>query len=346
MLLIPDLTLLERQSTTFASIGVLTSTTQKHAFIGIVKQAGTISAVGFRLGAVVKGAGGTTTLTVSLQDQSTSTGRPDGTADQSGTVTGSALATNQWVTVTLNSGRTVAVGDRICVVFEITTIETGDSITITGFSSSGLQCLSYSTQYDGTTWLSPGSAAPNVVFNYSDPAGTSNSFLATLVASAITNHQYNVNTAGADERGIQWIPTLSTRVFGIMAIISAFSDFEAILYEGTTVLAKFTSIGVMAKLSGKFVFSMPFSSPVNVVAGATYYIAIRPTSSTNVSFASYSLDNAQHRAAWPMETEIAGADRLNQGGTWNVTQTQVYPIVPIIDPTAVAAVAIPVVRFT
>jgi hypothetical protein len=346
MLLIPDLALLDRQSTTFASFTALTSTTHKLTFVGVIKQAGTISTIGFRLGTVTKGVGGTTTLTVSLQDQSATTGRPDGSIDQSGTVTGAALASNQWVNVTLGSQRAVSVGDRVCVVFEITTIEAGDSIAISGFTSAGLQCLSFGVHYDGTTWATPASAAPNVVFGYSDPPGTSASFLATLTASAITSHAYNVGTTGADERGIQWIPALSAKVYGIMAVMNAANDFEAILYEGTTVLAKFTSIGVMAKINGKLVFCMPFSAPVNVVAGTTYYITIRPTSSNNITVVSYSLDNAQHRAAWPMETEIAGADRLNQGATWNVTQTQVYPIVPIIDPTAVAAVAIPVVRFT
>lgn len=344
MLLTPDLSLLENQATAFASFTALTSTSHKLMVSGVVKQAGTISTVGFRLGTVTKGGGGTTTLTVSLQDTSTSTGKPDGTIDQSGTVTGAALASNQWVNVTLNSGRTVAVGDRVCVVFEITTIEAGDSIAITGFTSAGLQCLSFVSHYDGTTWGTASSAAPNMVFNYSDPAGTSNSFLGTLVASALTSHAYNLSTTLVDERGIQWIPALSAKVYGIMAILNAANDFEAILYEGTTVLAKFISTGAMAKTSGKFCFSMPFSSPVNVSAGTTYYITIRPTTNSNVTVVSYSLDNAQHRAAWPMETEIAGADRLNQGGTWNVTTTQVYPIVPIIDQTATATVALPVVR--
>ena len=73
----------------------LTASTHKLTIVGVVQKSGTISSVSFRLGTVTKGA--TTQLLVSLQDVDAANGppgRPDGTVDQSGTISTANIVTN------------------------------------------------------------------------------------------------------------------------------------------------------------------------------------------------------------------------------------------------------------
>lgn len=329
MLLTPDISLLERLGSGYTST-TLTASTHRITLVGVIRDAGTINRVGFRLGTVAVAA--TTTLTVSLQDVDTTTGppgRPDGTPDQSGTVAAGSFSSNQWINVTLTSTRTVSIGDQVAVVVEFGTFNVGDSVNVVSLAASGVQGLCHLSFFDGSTWTASNSG-PNCTLGYSSPSGTSSSFASAIPASSITTNVYNVNTLVADERGIQWIPTVSTRVAGILAMLATVGNFEAILYEGTTALATALIDEDATKNTSRAPFAVLFASPVAVTAGQTYYLAIRPTAAQNVTFLSYGLDSAEHRGAWPMGTEAAGATRLDQG-TWSTSTTTMYPIVPIVE---------------
>lgn len=325
--------------TSFGSSTAMTASTHRTAFIGTIPRTGTINSVGFRFGAITKGA--TTALTVSLQDVDLANGppgRPDGTQDQTGTVSAASITANTWTTVSLGTSRSVTVGDLIAVVIEYSTFNAGDSIAISQIGSIINWGSAHVATFDGTTWTRHDSVG-NLILGYS--SGNNGALVGAAAASAISNTGYNVNST-PDERGGAWVPTASTRVAGLACVVTPTADFDLVLYDsGGTALGTASFDANTLRIATSRPHSRLFASPVDVVAGSTYYMAVKPTTVTNITLTTYTVNNAIDRDAWPLGTEFTGATRTN-AGAWSTSTTDIVPIVPIIDQQP--GVAIPVVR--
>lgn len=313
----------------FTSSTAMTASTHLTAISGVVPRSGTITSIGFRLGAITKGA--TTTLSVSLQDTSLTAGpptRPDGTADQSGTLANVDIVANTWVTVTLGTSRTVTVGELLSVVIGFGTFNASDSIAISHHGAAPLQHNNTVATYNGTTWTAA-SAATNVILGYS--SGNNGTFPGSGVASSITSSAFN-SSSTPDERGARWIPAVSTRVTGLAAAVDPGAEFDLVLYDlGGTALGTISfDRNAQRSASQRVAFGF-FSSPVDIVAGTTYYVAIKPTTTTNITFITYNVPNAIDRDAWPMGTDFTGATRTD-AGAWTLTDTAVPALLPYLDP--------------
>lgn len=325
--------------TSFGSSTAMTASTHKTAFVGTIPRTGTITSVGFRFGAVTRGA--TTALTVSLQDVDLSNGppgRPDGTPDQTGSVATGSISANTWISVSLDTSRSVTVGQLIAVVIEYSTFLAGDSIAISQITSGINWGSSHPVTFNGTTWTRY-DAVPNLILGYS--SGNNGALLGAAAASAIANTNFNSNST-PDERGGAWVPSVSTRVAGLACVVQPTADFDLVLYDsGGTALGTASFDANTLRTNTYRPHSLLFSSPVDVVAGATYYLAVKPTSTSNITLTTYSVNNAIDRDAWPLGTDWTGATRTN-AGSWSTSTTDIVPIVPILDQQP--GVAIPVVR--
>jgi len=325
--------------TSFGSSTAMTASTHKTAFVGTIPRTGTITSVGFRFGAVTRGA--TTALTVSLQDVDLSNGppgRPDGTPDQTGSVATGSITANSWISVSLGTSRSVTVGQLIAVVIEYSTFLAGDSMAISQITSVINWGSSHPVTFDGTTWTRH-DAAPNLILGYS--SGNNGALLGAGAASAIAVPSFNSNST-PDERGGAWVPSVSTRVAGLACVVTPTADFDLVLYDSVgTALGTASFDANTLRVNTSRPHSRLFSSPVDVVAGATYYLAVKPTSASNITLTTYSVNSAIDRDAWPLGTDLTGATRTN-AGSWSTSTTDIVPIVPILDQQP--GVAIPVVR--
>jgi len=321
----------------------LTASTHKICIVGTVQKSGVISSVSFRLGAITKGL--TTELLVSLQDVDTANGppgRPDGTVDQSGTISTANIVANTVVTATLGTTRSVTVGDLLAVVVEFNTFNASDSIvvsTLGGASQAIVNSLVGLSHYNGTAWTLSITGIPIVSLGYSD--ATANSIHGALPLTSITANSFNVDSS-PDERGIRWVPAYTQVVAGLWAMAIASADHALVLYDsGGTELASVAVDANTVRVSAIRPQWRYFSSPVTVTAGSTYYLTIRPATATNITTYTFGLAASADREAWPLGTEADGATRTG-AGAWTISSTSRVPILPIID--FAATVAVPVVR--
>lgn len=321
----------------------LTASTHKVCIVGTVQKSGTISSVSLRLGAITKGA--TTELLVSLQDVDTANGppgRPDGTVDQSGTISNANIVANTVVTATLGTTRSVTVGQLLAVVIEFNTFNASDSITVStlgGVSQSIVNSLVGLSHYNGTTWTLSITGIPIVGLGYND--STVNSFAGALPLTSITTNSYN-SSSSPNDRGIRWVPAYTQVVSGLWAMTIPSGDYDLVLYNSAgTELASVACDANTVRVSALRPQWRYFASPVTVTAGSTYYLTIRPSTTTNISAYTFGLNAAADREAWPLGTEADGATRTGTGA-WTISSTSRVPILPIID--FAATVALPVVR--
>lgn len=298
-----------------ASFGslVIDATGEKNAFCGRVwNKDGTtksITKVGFRFGSVTKAGG--SALTVSLQDVSLTAGpvmQPDETQDQTVAIANAdaGFTSNAWYqTNALSANRSVTFGELLAVVIEY---DGGgrlgaDTVAITGITNvAGTerlhQCV-FATKTGGT-WAS--AHQPNVILEFTD--GTFGTLRGALPASAYATLTYKQDTATEDEYALSFRVPFACKVDGAFALMSAAaatSNFDVVLYDGTTAMTGGTvSVDANSMQSGAGVLEVPFTEPITLAINTTYRLAIKPTQTTsNVSIYYRDVANANHLQAFP-----------------------------------------------
>lgn len=267
---------------------------------------------------------GTYTVTVGLQDIS-ATNVPDGTFDQS-TTHSDTLAAGA-VTSTLGATRTVSYGDYVCVVFKMTAYSTG-RVQPTGLGLGALNARTYG--YTFSKWDSAGDWStitntgllPNFVFEFDDATyGTFDG--CTPNFTAINTETYNNATAGTglgtgDERALRFTVSQDT-VFdgGILYVSTAgtTSDFDVVLYNGTTALATETFTGDSSLATGGM--RVQFNcAPQTLSSGNTYYLSVKPTTANNLSIVSLTYSDAAFAKMMYGGLATAEYDCRADAGAW------------------------------
>lgn len=246
---------------------------------------------------------GTYTVTVGLQDIGTAN-LPDGTFDQSTTHSNTLAAGH--VDSALGSTRTVSYGDVVCAVFKMTSYSSGRvQPTGLGLGSTTARTFGWTfSKWDSSgTWstITNTGMLPNIVFEFDDATyGTFEGAMPCFIAGA--SETYNSSTAGTglgtgDERALRFTVSQDTVMDGGILYVSTAgttSDFDVVLYNGTTALAtqSFTADSALGTGGTRVQFNC---APQTLTSGNTYYLAIKPTSANNVSI--YAFDYAD--AAFP-----------------------------------------------
>lgn len=325
-----------------ASAFTTDATDEKYAMMGRVhidgrpSAAKTISSSGgkihFRTGAVTWATSGTT-LRIGIQDLDNTTGpngTPDGTFDvYDDIVQGTdSLSANTWTTITMSSGtKSIAHGDLIAVVFDLTTRNGSDSVAYSALNQTQANhplCRGYTT-----SWQNPINGLPLVVIEFDD--GTLATILGSLPFITYTLELFSDST-NPDERGLIFQVPFACQVEGcVLSPIyfgtGANSDCDITLYEtplGTPNALATKSILAENMNTTESAFFLLFSSPAYLKSNTDYCLAIKATGASNVGLRVCTLPSAASRCFIDGGTNLRKGTRNNGSGAFSEDTTNLY----------------------
>lgn len=206
-----------------------------------------IRKVYFRTGAVTFDAG--SVLTVSLQDVSTTAGppyQPDGTPDQTATLTGTAVTANSLLnTGNLSGDRTVTTGDIFAVVFQITTFTALDSVVISCINSGAAQDTTLlganALVNTAGTWAISANLVNNIFFECDD--GTRAFFEGSFPYSALGTVSVATNITARAAGNLFTVPAqCKIDRFALKFALPNGADGSLVLYDGDGTTALLTVV--------------------------------------------------------------------------------------------------------
>lgn len=276
------------------------------------------------------------TLRVGLRDLDTANGPPgrdDGTVDQFGTHVNPASNTN--FTTTLSAARTIATGDRLCVVWDFSAYTSGSIRVPAGWTVVANEHQGFVTFFNGTTYtLVTTVMAPMVTLEATD--GTFGLFVPGVpVMTATTTTVTFANDDTPDERALAFTTAQAASAidWGFLVTTVAGGSFEIVLYNAagtalnTAVFDANTwdADAAVRMLEGTFGGTYPAD---------TYYLTLKPTSTTDVTMYTTALTTG-HLVAFGGESGSRGyalglATRTD-AGAWTTVDTAI-PVMAYVDP--------------
>ena len=312
----------------------MTASTHKVSCIFQCPEAGTINAVGLRIGTVTTG----DTVRVSLQDVDAAAGDPDGGVDQYRSLAIAGGDANTWKTTGLvtsdgtdtGTKRTVTKGQWLAVVVDYDAYVAG-SLNVSGITGGAALGSCYNNRYTGAAW-SKGTTTPVVALQYSD--GTWKRPEGAMAVSTFTTNTINSGTT-PDELALRFKLNAPALLIGAHVRSDRDGDHELVLYDASsTVLA--TMDKDIRGSTGEAIDRVQLATPVELVAGQVYRLAVKPSSASNVALRSLTLPSSDYCAA-----EIGGAEfyqsTRTDAGAWSDDQTGKPPIVLMLAGLAGAA---------
>ena len=290
-------------------------------------KAGNINKIGFQLGTVTTGE----TLVAGFQDIDLTTGNPDGTFDQSGTVAVADTDDNVWKEVTTGTSRTVALDEHVAAVIQYNAFVAG-SLNIQGYAPLGRSLFNSSTYLNNNltgSYAKSTATFPIISIGYDD--GTYAFLPGSFPYTARTATTFNSGSTPDEKCLIFSFPfacEVSAMWFGVAAAASG--DFACDLYDMTSssdttdraalATGATTDSDLTQETSGG-PCHVYFPTPQTLTKDAYYRLAIRPTSVSNINVYRMDLDAAALRAAWPYGTNCSYSDRTDLTGTWAAATT-------------------------
>jgi hypothetical protein len=324
-----------------ATGNTLDASAEREAYIGRVgaphwkSGSKTITAVDLMFNSKANGTG-TTTVRVSLRDVDTSTGSPvrdDGTIDQSGTQDITAVSVTTYTTFTLDTSRTVNIGDELAVVVDFSAFGTAPSVVTRHWGIVGVTYPQISSYIGAPAWANRG-GLPNVRLSCNDGTYIYLGAPYAFLQGDYTGGDFNLNTTtggpglGSDQRGSLWVPKKSYDITMIQIPVrstNAGATAELGIYKDNTLLETAhvvlaNRLGTLAAIS---LYEYRLSAPVRVNAGENIRITLRPLEGANswrvqvVSFAS----TAERRSFFGydgvnelLEDDVSYASQTDSGG--------------------------------
>ena len=275
-----------------------------------------------------------TTLRIGLQDVSTSASptQGDGTYDVYADLVGGAdtiAASTAYGTAMESGTKTIAHGDKVTIVFEMTGRGGSDSVGILYQNSGqGVDALFPSlTTYLASAWGRLGGQPP-VTLEFDD--GTFGGIFTgqtVIGASSGTVVAYASNTGTADEYGNVFsfpFPVVADGVWSISYPAYNTADYEVCLYSdplGTPTLIEAVTVDatqVSAVYSSR-THSVMFASAHTLAQNTTYAVTVRPTTTYTVNSWYYDV-TAAGAAMAPLGNACYAVRRLDNTGAfsdWN-----------------------------
>lgn len=258
-------------------------------------------------------------LTFSFQDVDVTSvpGVPDGTADQSSTVT-VGISSNAWL-VSGTMSRSVTQGDILACVIDFASFAGGDSLNIQ--RNSGIDLLA-SSPYSGlytTSWAMQ-QASLMMALRYSGGVYYPVTGVAPWLTSTTSTGNVNTGTT-PDEVALRFVPPCGCKTSGFVIALDSDNAVDVVLYDGTTAMATCTiSPNLRYAATGLFLTGL-WSSKQTLTAGGVYYLAIKPTSASSVTGRYLDVNSAAIMAATPGGAELYYATRTD-AGAWSTTTTR------------------------
>ena len=287
----------------------------KFAMIFQVPKTGTITKVGFFTRVVSN----SQTLRVGLESLDAN-GDPSG-VQYGGSAVGTQTSPAQltYYEVTLATGASSTRGNTIAAVIQFDS--TVGSVAIN--CASGVDIAFPYTDFYSTSWTKAGSAA-YLTIGYSD--GTYEPIFLLPVNSQTTYTNFNSSSV-PDERALRFSLPYPVTVQGFWGDFGYGANFDIVLYEGTTALLTYSVVNVN-KQAGSQYGTYLFNSSVNLSKDTVYRLAIKPTTTTNVSVLEITVNTAA------MLDMLSGGQAFHfssraDAGAWSDTTTR-RPIMGLI----------------
>jgi hypothetical protein len=235
--------------------------------------------------------------------------------------------------VTLGAAATMTQGDMAAIVLEFDSTA-GDMFVSCQGGTFYVYGLGYTARFNGTSWAKQvnGQTWFSHLY-YSDDGGTYPDIACHPFTAIQATGTYNLNTAGADEYAIKIAPPAACRVAGIWHnfATAAGANYEAILYDGTT--AERTEVmdgdhAASTAINGARLVYFP--TGYTVAAGQTIRAAIRPTTTTNVTWRRHPLFAAGAEQSLGLPQGTCESTRVDLGA-WSDTSTNLPSIGLILD---------------
>lgn len=281
---------------TFALSNNLGVNGYKAANIIEISKTANISKIRIRTGST---ANASNVYTVSVQTVDLTNGVPSGTLWSTNTqktgVTG--FATNSSYTITLDAVASVAPGDLVAIVIEITTFVGNNTMTL-GVSDNGAGDTFIPAILNFTTVWARGAATCGFGVEYDDGTFADGPFMYPLAAINTTS----LTTSSTPRMiGNKINVPITTRCVGVWTYVDADADFKITLFDsdGATSLGSITTDkDVPVAIGTPGTYLVYFSSSITLNANTTYYLMLEGLGST-VSAYDYEGFSEQARKALP-----------------------------------------------
>jgi hypothetical protein len=312
---------------------------EKVAFCGHVfskdRSSKNITKVGLLPGTVTLNSASVIRVSIQSLSQTASFTEPSGTilgATGNGYVDESATTwtTNTWhQTAALGETVTVTDGQEIAVVVEYQPFTTGDILNIRGLTQQQAWNFPASKLYT-TSWGGQ-AVTPNVILEFDD--GTFGTIEGAFPCSAVAAISAYGSTSNPDEYAMEFQVPFPCKVDAFqldMGINGATSNFEVILYDGTTAMTNGTAAfdGSVMGTNTQRLMCGRFPGQVQLSANTTYRLALKPTTSNSVNFYYFDVANANHLQAHSFGTTGCLTSRVD-AGSWAAATTTRRPMFSI-----------------
>lgn len=289
--------------------------------------------IGWRAGAVSGFAGADDTMSIGIQDLSTSAGTPpvpDETFNLNGDLVGNSNppSANAWNTTDIGTDgadTSYNQGDNIAIVFDLTACN-GCSVIVSTLVLGGTFQFANTPLKTGGTWAIQ-TLAPNAIITFDD--GSLGWITGSQVYSANSAVAYNSGSVADEYAAIFTVPRSQVTAIGLWVSWqpgNTSADAELILYDNplgtpralatiTLDATQSTSTAITRLYYGTF----PTALALN--PGGTYAVALRPTTATNVTLSKWTVSDATHRAAWSGGTSNQTGSRADQTGAFGSLST-------------------------
>lgn len=307
-----------------ANVTLAANSGAKVAFVFLVPVTGTIDLVEF----FTASSTGTHTDRVSFQDIDTATGLPDGGVDQFRTLN---LANNGWNVPGLitsdgtngGSKRSVTKGQLISIVFDYSAYTSGSATLRANSSANPLLGLAYTATHNGTSWSMGGTNnIPMFVLKYDTLGYVSNGHEPIYAATAAASTTYNSNSA-TDEIGVRLTLPFACTVDGGAALVDSDGDWDLVLYNSSNSAIASASIDKDTRVSNAGYYTRAyFNTSVSIVAGDTYRLTVKPTTTTSLTLYEYTYNANGHLVASAAGSSWYKTSRVDAGAFSNSDTSQ------------------------
>jgi len=294
---------------------------EKIAQIVTIPKDGTLETVAFSLRAWTQCTNG---IRVSFQNLNAS-GQPDETQDEYRDITVGATGWFETGIISddgtdVGTKRTVSAGDKIAIVFEFVTFDTGDAVGFRRSNNNPDNVSSPPYVYNKLPTWSQADYSYRIALKYDDGTYAVFGNYIYPIDAAPTTTNFN-NTSTPDERALAFTVPVQVKCGGAWVLIDPDNACDVVLYDGdgSTVLGS-ESLGDGARVGGVIASAYVRWAPVILKPGTTYRLSMKPTSASNIGGYHFTVDSNALFACCEGGTSWVLSTQTDAGG-WSETNT-------------------------
>lgn len=293
------------------------------------------SSLEWRTGGVTFSNAGTTVV-VGLAAVDLTVGPPGRAANASGVITfdvsktltggGGGITGSAWQSHVPDTGsKTIAHGDLVAFAVQMTARGGTDSVTVatTGQVADLLPSI---TALDGSSNYTAATRAPNVVITFSD--GAYGFFYGCTIVNALTTTSFNSSSTTREYGNVYNLP-FPAGVYGVRYSLNVTSSgsYDVILYSSpfsappTVITSVSIDPQVIASAGSNNLFTVMFTSFRSLSANTDYAVALRPTSTTNITITYKSVNSTTHMLAEYFGNNSYGVNRGSTANAFSVSNS-------------------------